>query len=117
RESKLATSSQGLRIRLKGIIEDFPSLFRHGDPNHDGKFDIADAIRIVMAVVPGISGGSALGCPAEGDLNGDDLLDLPDAVYYLNWQFRGGPRPAAPFPACGTKPGVNDSDCRSPLCP
>jgi hypothetical protein len=111
RESKSATSSQALRIRLTGGTVAGNATFRHGDPNHDNKFDIADAVRIVMAVVPGIPGGSVLACPAEGDVNDDDLTDLGDAIYYLNWQFKGGPEIKAPFPACATVDGVSTTAC------
>src|SRR6185503_12251038 len=83
RESKQATTSQGLRIQLKGVIGPEGVSFRRGDTNHDNKFDIADAVRIVLAVVPGIPGGSPLTCPAEGDVDGDGLANLADAVYYL----------------------------------
>src|SRR6185503_9802439 len=58
RESRPPTTSQGLRTQLTGEALDLPVPHRHGDANHDGKTDIADAIRIVMAVVPGLPGGS-----------------------------------------------------------
>ena len=35
------------------------------------------------------------------DINGDGSLDLADAVYLLNFLYRGGPRPPAPFPKTG----------------
>jgi hypothetical protein len=117
RESKTATSSQGLRIMITGQQGEVQADFRTGDPNHDGKFDIADAVRIVMAAVPGIPGGAPLACPFEGDVNDDGLLGIPDAIYFLNWQFRGGPAPGGPSPACGKKAGVTTTNCLSPFCP
>jgi hypothetical protein len=32
---------------------------------------------------------------ANGDVNGDSLINLSDAVYLLNWLFKGGEKPVA----------------------
>ena len=36
------------------------------------------------------AGGSA---PVSGDVNGDGILDIADAVYIIDYQLRGGPPP------------------------
>ncbi|MEE3199593.1 MAG: hypothetical protein VX254_06125, partial [Planctomycetota bacterium] len=38
------------------------------------------------------------------DTNADGALDLADAVYLLNFLYRGGPQPPAPFPQTGPSP-------------
>ena len=42
--------------------------------------------------------GAGAGVPpqlANGDVNGDSLINLSDAVYLLNWLFKGGDKPVA----------------------
>ena len=85
--------------------------FKSGDANNDGRFDIADAVKVVMAVVPGM--GPVLACFDSGDVNGDGRLDLTDAMYIIDWQFRQGPLPAAPFPVCAQRESVFDTTCPS----
>jgi len=52
-------------------------------------------------------------CPAEdcncipGDANGDAALNLADAVYVINYVFKGGP-PPTPYPICS---GDANCDC------
>ncbi len=36
----------------------------------------------------------------EADCNSDGAINVGDAVFQLNYQFRGGPPPEAPFPKC-----------------
>ncbi|MCH2585026.1 MAG: hypothetical protein MK138_09685 [Planctomycetes bacterium] len=38
------------------------------------------------------------------DINADGTLDLADAVYLLNFLYRGGPQPPDPFPGVGMEP-------------
>ncbi len=35
------------------------------------------------------------------DVNGDQKTDVSDPIHLLNYQFRGGSAPPAPFPSCG----------------
>jgi hypothetical protein len=102
--------TQGLVIKLTGKTGPGPGGdFRSGDANNDGKFNIADAVRIVMAVVPSI--GPPLECPAAGDADGNGRLELGDAIYIIDWQFKHGPPPVPPFPLCGPREGVLDTAC------
>ena len=49
-----------------------------------------------------VGSGPETRCPDAGDCNDDGLgPDVSDAVYGIEYQFMGGPRPPAPFPACG----------------
>jgi hypothetical protein len=43
-------------------------------------------------------------CRDGGDINDDGKLDIADTIYSLNFQFRGGPWPPAPYPALGLDP-------------
>jgi hypothetical protein len=108
--SKKPTNAQGLVIRLTGKVPPQKSHFIRGDPNNDGKNDIADAITIVYAVVPSL-GGHPVACPDSGDVNADGHLDLADAIYIINYQFKGGPKPGDPFPGCGTTDASTADSC------
>lgn len=70
--------------------------FVRGDANVDGRVDVADA----MPIVKSIFAGEALRCAAAADTNHDARLDAADAVFLLNFLFRAGLRPPAPFPSC-----------------
>ena len=37
----------------------------------------------------------------SGDVNGDGMVDVGDAIYLLSYQFSDGPEPPAPFPNPG----------------
>jgi len=71
----------------------------------------------------GAMGGGTM--PVSGDVNGDGILDIADAVYIIDYQLRGGPPPLpiacppAVLPATGqTKcyddSGKNEIPCDSP---
>jgi hypothetical protein len=53
-------------------------------------------------------------CDANGD--GGVRGEVSDAVYMLNFNFLGGPPPAAPFPGCGPGelPGDEALGCATP---
>ena len=72
--------------------------FLRGDPNDDGKTNIADPIWIINEL---FRGGQETGCQAAADANGDDNIDLADATFLISYQFLGGDAPTAPFPDCG----------------
>ena len=108
--SKTPTTLVNLVLNLTGGVVG-PNPFTRGNPNGDGKVDIADAIWIVYSVVPGLdpTGQYPILCKDSGDVNGDGSVDLADAIYIIDYSFRGGPPPAAPFPGCGTDGATTDS--------
>jgi hypothetical protein len=109
-KSVKASGMHGLSIKLTGKQpEQGGAPFKSGDANNDGKFNIADAVRIIMAVIPSI--GPPLPCPAAGDVDANGRLELPDAIYVITWQFQHGAEPKPPFPACATRAGVQAADC------
>jgi hypothetical protein len=73
--------------------------FVRGDPNGDGRIDLADAVWSVNELV---RGGRPSLCPRAADVNGDDRYDLSDPIFLASYLFRGGRPIPAPFPSCGT---------------
>lgn len=56
-----------------------------------------------------VFGGVAMATPAvaqmelvNGDVNGDDAVDVADPIYLLQWLFTGGPEPAVNQACCQT---------------
>ncbi|MFN0057586.1 MAG: hypothetical protein ACKVX7_03945 [Planctomycetota bacterium] len=93
-------------------------LFRRGDANGDGLFNIADAVFTLSALF--VPGSMASACADAADSNSDNTVNIADAVFTLSGLFvPGASPPGAPHPGCGVDP---DSDpalgCASyPTCP
>jgi hypothetical protein len=89
-------------------------LFRRGDANDDGRFDISDAVTVLICKFLGIA---CHPCLDAFDANDDGAADITDAIYLLNWRFQNGPPPAPPFPACGLDPTEDAlADCTQRRC-
>lgn len=85
--------------------------FRRGDCNADASFNIGDVIHVLGTVF----GTIEVPCRQSCEINGDNLIDLADAIALINYLFQGGPSPAAPFPDCL---GIFGQDCARPSsCP
>ena len=82
------------------LFESF-SVARHrairGDVNVSGATDLADAVSILGQLFL----GDETRCFRAGNVNGDDEINIGDAVTILCFLFRGGPPPDAPYPDCG----------------
>ena len=77
-------------------------LFRRGDANDDGKFDLAD---IVFTLDYLFGSGSPLACQDAADADDDGRLNLTDAVFSLNHLVRGGSSlPTPGSDSCGSDP-------------
>ena len=61
-------------------------------------------------------GESTVCCEAAADVNDDESINLNDAVYTLNFLFRGGGRPESPFPLCETTFGSGNLGCAESSC-
>lgn len=83
-------------------------LFRRGDANVDGIVDLADPLHMLFVLF--VDGRSPL-CERSFDTNDDGRLDVSDVVATLEYLFRGGPPPAAPFPWCGEDPTADALTC------
>ncbi len=106
------TKQQGIVIRASVKLPEVDEFVR-GDPNDDQKFDIADAVAIILNVVPGIAGPNdvVVRCKDSMDVDGTNSADVADAVYLINYQFRAGPPPVAPFPACARSDASTPESC------
>jgi len=82
--------------RLDGRLRDEGMPFGRGDPNEDGRINIADAIRTLEILFA----SRATQCPDAADINDDGGLDIADPIYLLNYSFKSGP--AIPPPIVGT---------------
>ena len=84
-------------------------VFKRGDTNQDGGFNIADEVFLLAAL---FSGGTPCGCADSCDQNDDGGVNIADAIYGLAALFSGGPAPADPGPAvCGEDPTDDGLTC------
>ncbi|MFN0060051.1 MAG: PQQ-dependent sugar dehydrogenase [Planctomycetota bacterium] len=84
------------------------ALFRRGDSNVDGLFNIADPVYTLNFL---FSAGTALSCADAGDSNDDGTLNIADPVHSLAAQFSAGPMPPSPHPGCGSDPTADALTC------
>ena len=78
--------------------------FLRGDTNENGLINLADAYSLLVQL---FVNPTTVRCLASADTNGDCALDLPDALFMLEFLFNGGPPLPAPFGACG----IDSSGC------
>lgn len=78
------------------------AFFLRGDCNIDGGLDIGDVVFQLTAL---FVDPTRFSCEIACDSNGDGRAtgDLGDPIFSLNFNFRGGPQPADPFPDCGER--------------
>ncbi len=84
-----------------------PPEFRRGDPNADGRVNLADALCVLLSLHG--RGCPVLTCLEAGDVNGDAGVSIADPIYLLNRLFGNGPPPVGGAGADGTECGI-DSD-------
>ncbi len=91
-------------------------VFRRGDANNDGDYDISDCITIPRWL---FMGGTPPPCLEAADANDDGAIELLDAIYLCEWMFLGKPPPPAPHPLCGPEPAASPFNlgCASSICP
>lgn len=82
--------------------------FLRGDCNHDGLFDVSDAVSLLLHLFQGAVAPPCLdGC----DANDDGELNVTDALVVLNSLFAGGVTPAAPYPRVGVDSSTDGLPC------
>jgi len=103
-DETVSTSTGGIAARLGPAAV----LFRRGDVNGSGDFEMADALGVLGYL---FLGKEVPGCLDAADTNDDGSLDMADSLRLLNWQFLGHNPPAAPFNRCGPDPSSDELDC------
>jgi hypothetical protein len=95
-----------------------PGRFHRGDPNNDGRVDLADGITVFGYLF--LHNPASFSCREASDANNDAKVDLSDGIFVISWLFLGGPQPPTPGPAtlpCGfdtDPPGsAGDVGCES----
>jgi hypothetical protein len=91
------------------IEELFRGTFLRGDPNSDASVDISDAISILLDLFAGVP--ARADCRKALDVDDSGILDTTDAIRLLDFLFRGGPAPPAPFPEDGEDPTADAIPC------
>ncbi len=91
------------------------AVFRRGDANADGGFDLSDPVAALDFL---FRGAAEPACLEAADVNDSGVVDISDAVYGLRFLFLGGPPPAGPFDLCGPDPSADELGCGAPAaCP
>ncbi|MBI4585104.1 MAG: lamin tail domain-containing protein [Planctomycetes bacterium] len=87
--------------------------FIRGDVNSDADLNIADPVRLLLALFAGLP----ITCREAAEVFDDGQLDLSDVIALLQYLFlRGSPLPPAPFPACGPDPDPPGLGCEAGAC-
>ncbi len=87
-----------------------PTLFHRGDPNNDGRLDIADPVFTLNSL---FLGGPPAECAESADSNNDASIDVSDAVLLIGYLLLGRAPPASPGPP-GTPCGWDTDEPDSP---
>jgi hypothetical protein len=86
--------------------------FLRGDPNADGRIDIADPVFTLAFLFR----GEECRCVAAADFDASGQVEITDAIGLLGYIFLGGPAPGAPFPDCGAAAEAPSLECAEPYC-
>ena len=92
-------------IEYEGDLGDF---FVRGDANWDQVLDISDGLHTLFHLFL----GREVNCADAADFNDDGELGLADAIGTLDFLFRSGSAPRAPYPALGLDPTADGLECR-----
>jgi hypothetical protein len=84
-------------------------LFRRGDCNGSGTFDLTDAVFTFTFL---FLGGERPACGDGCDADDSGAVNLTDGIYFLNYLFLGGEPPPAPYPESGVDPTCDQLPCR-----
>lgn len=92
------------------VVTIAPALFRRGELNGDGSFDLADPVRALMQFM----GTSDNLCLDASDANDDGQVNLADPITMLNAVVLGGSLPPAPGAFdCGPDSTEDNLNCES----
>ena len=104
-------SPEGEELVIEDAIEyegDLGDFFVRGDANWDNVLDISDGLHTLFHLFL----GREVNCADAADFNDDGELGLADAIGTLDFLFRSGPVPGAPYPALGVDPTADGLECR-----
>ena len=93
-----------------GSAQDMP--FIRGDVNQDSRVDIGDALGVLFF----ISGQGELPCHAAADFDDSGAIDVTDVVLNVEFLFRNGAPPPAPFSRCAVDPTEDELTCLEASC-
>jgi len=79
--------------------------FIRGDANMDASVDISDAVKILFHLF----GGLDVACADATNVDSNEIVNLTDALFLLDFLFRSGPAPGDPFPLAGVAPDATPS--------
>ena len=89
-------------------------IFRRGDSNGDGSFDVSDPIQTLDFLF----GSGLISCESAADFNDDGVVDLADVIGNLSFVFEGSSAPVSPYPDCGNDPTGDSLSCSTQtICP
>ena len=109
-----ALDNDGFASGSAQVFSVAPAVFRRGEFNGDGSFNLADPIQGLAYLI----GALSIPCLDACDANDDGQFDLADPIYVLNTLFLGGASPVDPGPQqCGPDPTDDTLDCETPNCP
>lgn len=97
--------------------------FQRGDCNGDATVNIADAVRTLTQLFPGVGAPPPLTCLDPCDSNDDGRVDIADTVFTLRVLFPsscdpgGCPEFAAPAVTCGADGTIDAVPCAGSSCP
>jgi hypothetical protein len=94
-----------------GLVRD-PSWSR-GDTNCDGDHNLTDSVVLLNRL---FTGAGELCCEVAADADGDQVVQVTDAIFLLDFLFRGGATPSAPYPDCAPA-ATGELSCPSSACP
>ena len=104
----LSDPGVSLYERQDGIV------FRRGDCNNDNSINLSDAILHARML---FRGTGSQGCRKACDSNGDGVSDFSDPIYLIEYLFKSGQPPPAPFNFCGDDTTLETTlDCKRSVC-
>ncbi len=78
-----------------------------GDSNRDFRVNISDVMKTLFFLFR----GEAVECEDAADFDDDGEVTVTDAIAELDFLFREGPPPAAPYPNLSTDPTDDAISC------
>ena len=82
--------------------------FVRGDTDASGDLDLTDGVRVFLSL---FLGGIELSCRNAADIDDSGVVEISDGIGLLNFLFRNGSPPVAPFPFCGLDQTADELGC------